>query len=396
MASILKRTYKVKLPSGETITKECEHYTIQYQDANGKRRRVKGYKDKTATKQLAAKLERNHARGEQGLIDPFKLHRHRAISEQIRDYLANLESEGRDDKYIYVAELRLKRLAAECGWECLADIEPNAFIQWREAERKDTKSKSGRTGKGASATTLNQYLDTARAFTNWCATNDRMAGIPIAGGRKLANALSSVGKVDGEKRRKRRGLTDEQVVNILSTSPPERAIVYRVGIATGLRRAEIEALRWGDIRLNAIRPYIQLRAEATKARRADTIPLAQSLADELRSIKPADASDRAPVFKSVPTIAQWKTDLAKAKVPYKNDMDQQADFHGGCRQTLCTRLHRNGTPQLQAMKRMRVTDPRLLNQTYVDDNQLAAEATALPELLPSPKPETSSDKVSAG
>ena len=212
MASILKRSYKVELPDGTTETRECEHWTIQYRDAAGKVKRIKGYKDKGATKQLAAKLERNQARGEQGLVDPFKAHRKKAIAEQIGDYLANLESEGRDDKYTSNAKGRLNRLADECGWTCLDDVEPNSFTRWRDAERKDTVGKRGdgrkigRLGKGASATTLNQYLDTARAFTNWCASNDRMPGVPIAGGKKLATALAGVGKVEGEKRRKRRGL----------------------------------------------------------------------------------------------------------------------------------------------------------------------------------------------
>ena len=177
-------------------------------------------------------------------------------------------------------------------------------------------------------------------------------------------------------------MTDEQVIKLLGTAPAERAIIYRVGIATGLRRQEIMDLKWGDIRLNAIKPYIQLRAEATKARRADSIPLAQTLATELRSIKPAGVKENARAFGDVPGIDDWKADLAAAGISYKDDMGRQADFHGGCRKTLCTRLHRQGTPQLQAMKRMRVTDPKLLNETYVDDVQLADEASALLELLP--------------
>ena len=63
MASIIKRKYKVKLAGGETVEKECEHYTIQYRDAAGKLKRIKGYKDKSATKQLASKLERDRAVG---------------------------------------------------------------------------------------------------------------------------------------------------------------------------------------------------------------------------------------------------------------------------------------------------------------------------------------------
>ena len=389
MASIVKRSYKVKLPNGTTETRECEHWTIQYRDAGGKIKRVKGYRDRGATKQLAAKLERNAARGEQGLVDPFKIHRRRAIAEQLNEYLANMESEGRDDKYVSNSKNRLNRLIEECAWTCLDDIEPNSFIRWREIERKDTARKSGRSETGPSATTLNQYLDTARAFTNWCASNDRMPGIPIAGGKKLATALASISKVDGEKRRKRRGLTDEQVAALLGAAG-ERAILYRFGIATGLRRQELMDLKWGDLRLNAIAPYVQLRAEATKARRGDRVMLADTLAADMRALKPANVSDNARAFPQVPGIAAWKADLITAGIPYKDEMGRAADFHGGCRQTLCTRLHRQGVPQLQAMRRMRVTDSKLLNQVYVDDAQIAASMTPLPEVLPT-APTTTSD-----
>lgn len=391
MASIIRRTYKVKLPDGRTIERECDHYTIQYRDAAGKIKRVKGYSDKTATKQLAARLEKNLARGIEGLEDPFRVHRVRPIAEHVKEYIADLKAAGLDDMYIAIAENRLNRLIKDCGWSCLDSIEPNSFIKWRERERTDeTIKRKARLGKGASATTLNQYLDTVRAFTNWCASNNRMPGVPMPrrGGRKgrggqmgmMALALAGVAKVDGEKRRKRRALSEEQVAALLAAVPAERAIIYRTGLATGLRRQELEDLQWGDLGLNAIKPYAQLRAQATKARRADRVPIPQTLAADLRKLKPTGAKDNASVFDAVPCIDTWRDDLAKANIPYKDGMGRQADFHGGTRKTMCTRLNASGAPSVKVMRLMRVTDQRLVTDTYQDDDHIGLEI-ALPEIV---------------
>jgi integrase len=391
MATILKRTYKVETPKG-VITKTCKTYTIEYKDpVTGKRKRAKGYTDKGATLQLAARLEKAIARGAEGLEDPFREHLARPIAEHVKEYVADLRAGGLDDMYVYNAENRLNRLVKECGWTSLASIEPNSFIKWRERERTDeTIKRKARLGKGASATTLNQYLDTVRAFTNWCASNNRMPGVPAPrrGGRQsrcsshMALALAGVAKVDGEKRRKRRALSDEQVGKLLGAVPAERAIVYRVGWASGARRQELMDLQWGDLRLNAIKPYIQFRAEATKARRDDRVSIDPALAADLRKLKPASAKDGDRVFASVPCMDTWRADLASVGIEYKDDLGRQADFHGGVRKTFNTRLSKDGVPLVARMRLMRVTDPKLVNDTYHDDDQMGLADVVLKEVAP--------------
>lgn len=363
--TIIKRTYKVKA-TGEV--RRCDHWTIQYRDAAGKLKRVKGYTDKGATRQLAAKLELSLARGEQGLVDPFKVQRARPLADHVADYLANLRGGGRDPMYVYNAQRRLTILADACGWRTLPEVEPNGFMRWRDEQRRKPAKGAGRDGTAPAATTLNQYLDSARAFLNWCVSVKRIG----------ANALASVDKVTGEKKRKRRALTDDEAIRLLGVAAPDRKLVYRVALATGLRRAELEALRWGDVRLSAITPYLQLRTEATKARRADRLALPLTLTEELRSVRPVAAGDGTSVFAWVPSIDEWRDDLAAAGIQYRDDMGRQADFHGGTRKTLCTRMHRANVPLAVAMRVMRHTDARLTMVDYADDAQLTGDA--LPEL----------------
>ena len=390
MAWLIRRTYKVSLPDGTTERRKCDHWTIQYRDAAGKVKSVQGYADKSASKQKAAELERALARGEQGLApNPYRGHKARATTEHVKEYLADLRAAGRDDGYVYNAEQRLSTLIAECKWNALGDVEINSFLRWREQRRAsgNPKGRGSKKGAGASASTLNQFLDTARAFLNWCAQTGRIEGVPV-GGKVISTLLAGVVKVDGPKVRLRRALSDDQVTALLAAAPDERAIVYRTALATGLRRDELAQLVWGDLGLSAIPPYAQLRSEATKARRGDRIYLPQSLAQDLRGRR-GEAQDRDPVFPAVPSIKTWRIDLAAAGIDYKDGMGRQADFHAGTRKTLCTRLHRSGKPLAVAMRVMRHTDARLTMVDYCDDHMVGLEAAVLPELTAAAKTDNS-------
>jgi integrase len=376
MASIIKRTYKATTQDGRTVVKTCDHYSIQYRDAGGKIRRVKGYKDKAATKQLAAELERRLARGEQGLVDPFRLHKARPLLEHFCDWVADLRASGRAEKYVRNANWRMKLLIAGCGWKALGEVEPNSFMRWRENQKKDPrngtrKPTEGETPREASAATLNQYLDTVCAFLNWCAGK----------GRIQSNALGKVEKVKGPKVRKRRALSDAQVAALLAAAPEERRLVYRVALAAGLRRRELSLLLWGDVGLSAIPAFLQLRAEATKAKRGDRVYLPATLAEDLRKYKPESAKDSDRVFPCVPSIIWWKKDLAAAGIKYSDEMGRQLDFHAGTRKTLCTRMNRSGVPLAVAMKTMRHIDARLTLVDYTDDEQVGVAAAVLPEVV---------------
>jgi integrase len=401
VASIIRRRYTVKGPDGKPLLdkrgrpqkRACRHYTIQWRDAAGKIKRRKGYTDLGATRQLAATIEKQEARGEQGMVDVFKAHRARPLAEHVREYLADLRATGKDPTYVYNAERRLDTLATECGWATLADVGPVSFVRWREQRRAkgNPKGRGSKKGEGAAPTTLNQFLDTARAFLNWCAEQRRIEGVPAMdrrrGGVRLVSTLLNVTKAEGPAKRKRRALSDEQVGRLLAAAPEGRRLVYRFALATGLRRKELRLLQWGDVRLAAIPPYVQLRAEATKARRGDKVYVPQSLAADLRSRKPEGAKDSELVFADVPDIDTWREDLAAAGIPYKDDTGRQADFHGGTRKTLCTRLHRSGKPLAVAMRVMRHTDARLTMVDYTDDDQLAVAESLLPEVPAAEEPD---------
>lgn len=58
MASILKQSYTTKDKNGKRVRKKSKFWYVDYKTGDGTRERVKGFKDKAATIQLAAELEK--------------------------------------------------------------------------------------------------------------------------------------------------------------------------------------------------------------------------------------------------------------------------------------------------------------------------------------------------
>ena len=347
--------------------KRGSKYVIYDRNGNGKKFRVAtAYTDKQASQQMLARYVRDKARGAEGLIDPFEKHKHRPLTEHVKDYIADLTALGRDSKYINNCDRRLAKLIAACGWKVLADITADSFCHWRETlpRLKDGRPKIGPRSQ-------NQYLEAARAFCGWCVKPRK---------RIAANPLSDVPKVDGtgDVRRARRALTAEEVTALLNAASKTHQEVYQFILATGLRRQELVDLVWGDLRLDAPRPFIQLQAANTKARRADTLPLRSHIVEALRARR-GEAGDGDKVFTDIPSIEQHRAYLEVAGIPWLDEQTRRADFHS-IRHTYGTMLSQSGVSPREAMELMRHTDMRLTMKVYTDPRlfDLASAVERLP------------------
>lgn len=365
MASIIKRKYKVTTPDGKVVVKACDHYTIQYRDAAGKIKRVKGYKDKAATKQLAAKLELKLARGEQDMVDTYAPHRRSSLAAVVGEYIAEKRAEGRDGDFCYNAEKLINRVAEDCGWQALGDITPEGFARWRSSKPQFRPGK----GKGRytviGPTTLNRYLQTLSGFCNWCVHRRKVPSNPLS--------LIEPVEQSGDVRRPRRSLTEDEVVRLFEAidtrkaqrpEPGAHRPAYTFMLATGLRLSETADLRWGDVRLNAARPFLKLRGAATKNRKDNCLPLRQDVAAVLNELR-GQATDDERVFLHVPSIYMHKAYLAAAGIEYRDRQDRQVDIHA-LRHTFCTALAKAGVSLSEAMGLMRHTDQRLTARIYAD------------------------------
>jgi integrase len=388
MASVFKRTRWVdaegrKCRRGTPGARKVKSrfWTVSYIDADGRQRRRRAYTDRTASLALGADLERAKARGEADLVDRFAPHRKRPLAEHVADYIDHLRALRRDEQYIKAVSLRLGVLLRDCRWRTTADVTAASFIAWRAKGREVRRGveKVHRTTDDDKAlvgpVTLNRFLEAARSFCAWMVKPAK---------RMASNPLADVEKVDptGDVRRARRALTADQVAALLKAVAPHHQRVYRAMLVTGLRRQEAEDLVWGDVRLQAPRPFVQLRAVATKSRRADTLPLRDDLAAELRADR-GDAGDDAKVFAAVPSVDDHRTYLEAAGIPFRDGDGYRADVHA-LRHTYGTLLSVSGASPRETMELMRHTDLRLTMRVYTDPRafNLAGAVERLP--LPSP------------
>ncbi len=355
--------------------KKSKTWTVQV-CIDGRRKLLKGYTDKSASEQMGANYERARARGEQGLTDPYKAHRHRPLVEHVGDWIGELRQLGRDDVYIRLCDARMARLVDECGWMTLADISAATFLSWRETATVEVghARKPASNIHSMSAKTQNHYLTTLRTFCLWAIRRNRMADHPLAD----VPAVNTAGQL----RRQRRALHEDEINALLKAVPDRHQLAYRLPLATGLRRDELRQLRWSDVKINAPSPCIQLRAETTKAKRADIVPLRVDLAKLLADAKAdAGADDMQPVFRSLPSMASHKRYLAWAGIDFEDEQGRRADFHS-LRHTFGSMLAKAGVAPRVAMSLMRHTDMRLTQNVYTDPRvfDLAGAVAKLPTM----------------
>jgi integrase len=306
---------------------------------------------------LVSELEQESA----GIIPPKPLRdaAQKPLVDHLAEYIRDLEKLGRDGMYTYNVEKLVTRLVAECGWVFPKDATSDSFQEWRGKQTKAPK-------------TLNEYLASMYGLLNWMVDQKRL----------VANPLQDVKRVEtcGREQRLRRASTPDELNRLLAVAGPRRP-AYLVAVFTGLRRAEMEQLVWGDVFLDAPRPFFQIRASTTKNGRPAVIWLHPDVVETLRAIRPPNAPPDAPVLPLMPSMYMLRKDLQAAGIPYKDALGRQADFHA-LRHTFGTNLSLAGVLPRVAMEAMRHSDIRLTMKTYTDATSLptAAAIDSLPSL----------------
>ncbi len=315
-------------------------------------------RDKMAALQLGTDRLRRMARGEADCLDRFASTMKAPIGEILRAYTKEQTAKGRDRKWVYICQTTLERLFAEMPATTLADVTLRTLTAWRDQVHK-SNCVSGET-KVCGPGTVNGYLERCKAFLRWA---ERMSYCP----HQHAADACKVDKLPEHEdiRRARRALSDDEVVGLLNAATPEHRLCYRVILLTGLRRAEAVALQWGDLHLDAVRPFVQLRATTTKNAKADTLPLHPDLVQDLRQQWQAHPATPLAAVLTVPSMANHRAYLAAAKIAYEDDQGRRADFHA-LRHTYITNLNRAGVAPRMAMQLARHSDIRLTMKTYTN------------------------------
>ncbi|GMU81499.1 MAG: hypothetical protein AMXMBFR47_13700 [Planctomycetota bacterium] len=227
---------------------------------------------------------------------------------------------------------------------------------------------------GRSPKTQSEYRSALHSLGAWAVREGLLESNPVA----------AVGSTGTNAVRNRRALTPDEAAALLEKSGARRTW-YEAALFTGLRCGELKSLRWGDVDLDSLTPCIRLRAEATKAGRADSVPLRRSLAESLRAARPAGWKAADLVFNPTPKRETFLRDCRRAGIDTAPQGGMTLDRHS-LRKTFITWLSVAGVAPRVAMKLARHTDLRLTMRTYTDDRQLgdAAEVEKLPDLTPRP------------
>jgi integrase len=342
MASVFRPTYSDK-KTGRT--RKLRRWYVKYRDADGTVRRVRGYADKEATKQLAARLEKQAARRQEGMTDPFEEHSKRALAEHLADYERELLTRPRRGRKpppaqyvgrkvgrirrvldgagaILPADLTLERvqdflrslgdgaapagaLGPMQGAYTLAEVAAvlglrpcsiNPLVRRHRLEatgngkarrfpRATVEALLGLRDLGIGASTVGTYARDVKSFARWLVRRKRIAEDSLA---DLPGATTG-----SDHRHDRRPLSEDELRSLLSAAlnSPEtfrgltgrdRHHLYLAAMVTGFRVGELAALVTDDFALAGEPPTVTLDGAKAKNGRTAVQPLPPDVALALR------------------------------------------------------------------------------------------------------------------
>jgi integrase len=385
MASVFKRKRKVKQTNGKTVTRQSAKWHIKYIDADGVERRVVAYKDKVASQQLAAKLEKEAELAKAGVVDRYKEHRKTPLAEHLEDFKKSLSAKGNTKEHVMQTVQRVKNVFEGCRlatWNNLQASKVQSYI----ASLRDNQT-------GIAASTFNCYLQATKQFCKWMVQDRRASESPLEHLK-----CETIRKVVDEEH-PRRALEIDELRRLLEVTKAgikrfgmtgyERYLLYRFAAETGLRAKELRSLKVCSFDLANL--IVRVSGACTKNKREAVQPLRMDTAEELKRF----FSGKMPNVKAfggtskkltIKTADMLKADLADADIPYVVN-GLYFDFHALRHQT-GTLLAVAGIHPKVAQSIMRHSDINLTLSRYTHTltGQEAKAVEAMPDLsLPSRK-----------
>jgi integrase len=269
------------------------------------------------------------------------------------------------------------------------DITAQGVLQRiRELRRIGPPPTINKPRKKLSPQTCEHYLARAREFAGWLVTRGFLAVNPLHGLQAY-----SADVISQTKTRQRRALSAQEQADLVTLTDslptrwnmagPERSLLYRMALRTGLRAKELRTLKVANFNFFA-RSVTVLAADA-KARRQDTLPLASDLVQLLKEHfagKLPEASAFTPLS-TARYCRMLRDDLKDLGIEYQDALGRFADFHA-LRHTYGTDLARVAMPSVhKKLMRHAKIETTEKYYTHVEDQDKAAaidKLAALPQL----------------
>jgi site-specific recombinase XerD len=302
MAEIFRPVYHVDPATGKrcpasvpgAVRKKSPTWWIRYYTPDGKRHKVKGYRDKKATENKATELERRGIRLAEGIVDPTVDQVKRPLAEHAEEFRRYLAAKGNTPDYVAKLFTRLIAVLDGCRFVRVGDLQSSAVVGYLGQLRAE----------GKSVKTTNDYLAAVKGFTRWLWRDKRSVFDALAGMSKLANAETDV-------RRARRAFTPDELAWLLDTARQsekvirclpgiDRHFLYLIAAATGFRVSELASMTPESFDLDHNTPTATVKANCTKNRKLAVQPLPLDVATVLHGFvtkRPAHA----PLWPDNPT-----------------------------------------------------------------------------------------------
>ncbi len=341
---VFRPTYRCKI-TGKT--KSTDSYFLRYRG----RRYPLGVTDKRLAEEKARRLVAELEVG--GDPTSHEKAKREPVESLIGEFTDRLVSRaGHDHRTSH--EKRLRKIAAAVGAKTLQEFDAVRCEGWIRA-------------CGLAARTKHHYTRILKQFGRFLVATGRARTNPFAG-------LPAVTGIEQDRKLRRRALTDAEIATLLASLPnsrytrlgltgPERAMLYRVVLATGLRRDEAASLSPESFRIDADVPHVVVEARHTKNKQVAQQPIPTTLVADLRAFlarKPAGQ----PVWpiRRKDTAHMVRMDLKEAGIAAEQN-GEVVDMHA-LRTTFGTMLARKNVPLALAQKLLRHCDPRLTSNIY--------------------------------
>ena len=283
-----------------------------------------------------------------GIPKPTREALRQPLKEHHTAFMAAGKSAGLSPRTQIKYGQNLPNLFKRCGWTTIRDVTPATFKRWRDSS-------------GLSPKTVNDLLGSMRTFLLWMKRERLILADPLAEVRKVANP--NVGNF-------RRSLSVDEVNRLLKKSPPYRSLVYLTMIYTGLRRSELNDLKWGDFNFETKPAQLKVPSSISKNRQESIHFLRPELTAALLAARPKGVKPERLAFRGlIPRVQTMQKDLAAVGIPFKDARGRRIDIHA-LRKTYGTLLAASGVSPQVAMQLMRHSDMKLTMGVYTDVAQL--------------------------
>jgi integrase len=388
------------MAGARTKTNGSGKFQGYYRTAAGRTRFFTGATSRAETVRIARRLEddeRQIALGYRPAKTAAAKHKARPFADVAREYREWGEAQGGRGgrpwgrEHARKVKAALERWQSDLGLDCLADLGADLLARVEAALRELAAD-------GSSGKTLQNRSAPLAAFCKWAKRRGYLDADPLAG----------MAGFDTTPQTTRRALTREEIAKLLDAAPPERAMLYRVALASGLRAGELRALTVADLDLD--RGGLHVRAETAKSRKAAFQPLPAELVAELAdyaasgeaarlyaTYRPASIPNSPLLYVPTRTANAFRKDAERAGLD-RRTFKGRLDFHA-LRTTYVSAVLAAGVDVKTAQSLARHATPNLRLHTYgrERDDRLrnVAEAVAA-DLLRGREIATGLHKAAAG